>query len=266
MPADRDMDRLLDRSAFPGLALDARAAGASFVGEARFNGGLAAAHWPRAALQALLPDDIALAANVSTTPDLHPLIFIFGEQLEGTILFGGMSIPLGVRYTEFGLAIPYVVYRDEPSLHTYVPRMYSSFFPPVRDGNLHYGFGKAEATVAWHGRIATLSTPDGGLLWHAAVEPTGPWCRTVHETPPGLAALRAALALPILGRKQGGRYVRSYFDLGFSEAQVRPLRCAISIDTALIEGLPLQRCVAVPDGAFEVRGMVWHLSWPEPLG
>jgi hypothetical protein len=265
MSADRDMDRLLDRSAFPGPALDARTAGVSFVGETRFNGCIACTHWARAALQALLPPGLALAANVSATPDVHPVIFIFGEQLEGTILFGGMSIPLGVHYSEFGLAIPYVVHRDGRSLHTYVPRMYSSFFPPVRDGNVHYGFGKALAALAWHGCIATLTAPDGGLLWHAAVEPAGPWTRARHA-PPNLAALRAALALPILGRKANGRYVRSYFDLGFADAQTRPLRCAISIDAALIEGLTPQRCYAVPDGAFEVRGMVWHLSWPEPLG
>jgi hypothetical protein len=258
------MDCFLDRSAFRGVVRDAERAGAAFVGAARFSGWFACANWPRAALEALLPPALRLARNVSAAPEVHPLLFVFGEQSEGTILFGGMNVPMGVRYREFALAIPYVTRRDGRHLHTYVPRMYSSLHPPVRDGNVHYGFNKALAELERQGPIVTLTAAAGPLLWHAAVESSGGWCRAARAALPNLAALQAAFTLPNVGRKESGRYVRSYFGFDWQGAQVRPVRCAMSIDAPLVDGLAPQRCHSVAGGAFEVRGLLWRLSWPEP--
>jgi len=235
----------------------------AFVGEMRFAGCIVATHVSRHAIEALLPPGIALA-DTTAAPDSHPLVFIFGQQSEGTILFGGMSYPLGVRYTEFGVAIPYVTFGADRDLHTYVPRMYSSYFPPVRDGNMHYGFGKAQAVIDWHGPIATLVTPDGVLLCHATIAALAAWHRdasAAHE----LAWVQAAFALPVLGRKANGRYVRSRFRFDFRDAVVRPVRCAMAIEVPLVDGMAAQRCYSAPGEAVEVRGMLWQLSWPEPL-
>jgi len=257
------MDGVLDRSAFSGSVLDAHRAGARFAGTARFSGCFACTTWPRSALEKLLPPSLALAPNVSGTADVHPLLFLFGQQREGSILFGGMTVPMGQQFTEFGVAIPYVTRRDEPHLHTYVPRMYSSGFAQVRDGNVHYGFNKQQAALDHHGPIVTLSTSEGPLLWHAAVEAAGPWRRNGEAASASATALQAAFALPIIGRKESGRYVRSYFDLGWRDALIRPVRCAMSIDAPLIDGLDPQSCASATDGAVEVRGMLWRLSWPE---
>lgn len=241
------------------------AADSAFVGEMRFSGCVVATHHPRRAIERLLPADLSLAAGAHESgADTHPLIFIFGRQTEGTILFGGMSYPLGVKYTEFGMAIPSVTYGGGGDLHTYVPRMYSSYFPPVRDGNMHYGFSKTQAAIDWHGPIATLTTPGGVLLWHAATEPVAAWRRrpdAVHE----LAWIEAAFACPILGRKANGRYVRSHFRFGFRDAVLRPIRCAMAIEVALLDGMAAQRVYSAPGQAVEVQGMLWQLSWPEPL-
>ena len=258
------MDALLDRRAFPGSAVDAATAGASFAGEARFSGCFACTNWARAAVRALLPRELSLATNVSATPDVHPVIFMFGEQHEGGVIFGGISIPMGVRYSEFGVAIPYVRFGGGPHLHTYVPRMYSSAYPAVRDANVHYGFRKELARLEQYGGIAALTTPAGALLWQAALEPAGPWIRSRGELPPSVAALHAALSIAIIGRKADGRYIRSFFDLEMGEALVRPVRCAMSIEAPLVEGLAPGRCYAAPGGAFEGRGIRWRLSWPQP--
>jgi hypothetical protein len=231
----------------------------------RFSGCLFATHQPRGAITALLPAGVRVAATASDcAPDSHPLVFLFGQQSEGTILFGGMSYPLGVRYTEFGVMIPFVAHGDGRHLHTYVARMYSSDFPPVHDGNVHYGFGKAQAEITWHGPIATLTTPEGALLCHATVEPLGAWQRA-HAATTDLAWIQAAFTLPILGRKASGRYVRSHFRLGFRDALLRPVRCAMAIEMPLIDGMAAQRYFSAPGEAVEVQGMLWHLSWPTPL-
>lgn len=237
----------------------------AFVGEMRFSGCVMATHQPRRAIEALLPPGVGLdgASPGAGSADMHPLVFIFGEQSEGTILFGGMSYPLGVRYTELGVAIPYVTYGGGRHLHTYVPRMYSSYFPPVRDGNVHYGFGKTQATIDWHGPIAALTTAAGALLCHAAMEPLGAW-RRGPSAADELAWIAGAFALPILGRKANGRYVRSHFRFDFRDALIRPVGCAMAIEVPLLDGMAAQRYYSAPGMAIEVQGMLWHLSWPEP--
>ena len=173
---------------------------------------------------------------------------------------------MGVSYREFAVAIPYVTRRGGRHLHTYVPRMYSSLYPPVRDGNLHYGFNKALADLERHGPIVSLIAADGPLLWHATIEPIEEWYRAGETTrsSPALAALQAAFDLPIVGRKANGRYVRSYFGFDWEGAQARPVQSAISIDVPLVDGLGPGHCHSVPGGALEVRGLLWRLSWPVP--
>jgi hypothetical protein len=243
-------------------ATSAHAAAGAFVGEMRFTGCVIATERPRGEIERLLPAGVGLACKAAAAT--HPLVFIFGQQSEGTILFGGMSYPLGVRYTEFGVAIPSVTYRGGGALHTYVPRMYSSYFPPVRDGNVHYGFTKAQAVIDWHGPIATLTTPDGVLLCHATVEALGAWRRHAAARD-ALAWVEAMVALPILGRRANGRFVRSRFRFGFSDSLIRPVRCAMAIEVPLIEGCAAERLYSAADAAVEMQGMLWQLSWPEPL-
>src|SRR5579862_3418974 len=102
------MQPFLDELCFAELP-DARPAfNGSFVGQATFNGCIAFANWPRRDVERLLPPELQLATNVSSTPQLHPLAFIFGENSDGATIFGAMTLPLGVRYFEFALTIPFV--------------------------------------------------------------------------------------------------------------------------------------------------------------
>ena len=49
------MEPFLDRRAFPGPAIDLAASGASFAGQACFNGCIAVTNWQRADVERLLP-------------------------------------------------------------------------------------------------------------------------------------------------------------------------------------------------------------------
>ncbi len=256
------MDPFLDRTAFPGPAIDLAASGASFAGQARFNGCIAVTNWLRAEVERLLPPQLALAANASPTPDIHPMIFVFGEQTQGAVIFARLPVPAGPDYGEFALAIPFVRHRHGRHLHVHVPRMYSSYFPATWNGNAHYGFGKAMARMEWRGPVFLMTNETDDLLLHAAVEPAGDWVSGAAADLPHLAALRAIFSLPVVGRKADGRLVCSWWGWEFGDALVRPADASVSIDAPLVEGLPVRTCADVPGGSFEVRGMAWKLTWP----
>lgn len=253
----------LGAESFPGLSV-ARGAGTSFVGQADFDGCIAFCNWDREDVAVALPAELVLADNTSTARDVHPIVFIFGKQREGATIFGGLTFPLAVSYHEFALAIPFVRHRRGAYLHTFVPRMYASFFPAMWAGNAHYGLAKEMASMQSDGSRFVIATPAGAALFHASVEPDGDWAPGAHCQLPNFAAMRAVFGLPILGRRSDGRYVSSYFGWDFSAARVRAARAALSIDAPLAAGLTPRECTALAAGTFDVRHMVWRLSWPIP--
>jgi hypothetical protein len=256
------MDLFLGRDSFSGLSGDRNAFATSFVGQATFNGYIAFANWARADVEKLLPPDLALVPNSSSIPHLHPVVFVFGEQTEGAALFGGLTIPMGIAYHEFCMAIPFVKHQRGRYLHTYIPRMYSSYFPAIWNGNVHYGFSKAMAKMSWQGPVFMLTTADDALLLHISVETQRNWSNGSRCELANFQAMREVFALPVVGRKSNGAYVRSYFDWDFSDALVRSASSCVSVDAPLVEGLTPRECHSVSSGTFEVRGMLWRLSWP----
>ncbi len=256
------MDVFLTSAAFVNSGLDVNAPSVTFVGQARFNGCITFCNWPRRDVEALLPPELELAANTSAASDVHPVAFIFGEQRQGATIFAGIPFPMGVQYHEFAMAIPFVKHRRGRPLHIYIPRMYSSYFPAIWHGNTYYGFAKEMATMWWQGPIFLITGKSGALLLHAAVEATGGWSAGSTCELPNFEATRAIFTLPVVGRKSDGTYVRSYFGWDFGDAVVRTADACVSIDVPLIDGLDPRRCHDVASGTFEVRGMLWKLSWP----
>jgi hypothetical protein len=232
------------------------------VGQAHFSGFVAFSNWLRADVERLLPREIELARNLSSAPDLHPVVLIFGDQAAGATIFAGLTLPLGIHYQEFGIAVPFVKHRQGSNLHTYVPCMYSSYFPAAWSGNANYGFSKRMGTMWWQGPIFLLTSEQGELLFHAAVESASDWSRPPHRGLANFDALQEIFSMPILGCKADGSYVCSYFGWDFSGARVRPADSCLSIDGPLLEGLAPRRCHDVPSGTFEIRGMIWRLTWP----
>lgn len=257
------MDQFLGKESFAGPCATVNAVTGSFVGRADFNGCIAFCNWRKEDVAAVLPADLELAENISSTPEVHPVAFIFGEQTAGATIFAGVTFPMGVSYHEFAMAIPFVRHRRGRYLHTFVPRMYSSFPPATWAGNAHYGLAKEPASMRWHRPLFVIATPGGGLLFHASVEPAGDWAPGPRAELANFAAMRAVFSLPVVGRRHDGTYVASYFGWDFGAARVRPARAWLSIDAALVEGLAPRWCTALAPGTFEVGRMTWKLSWPD---
>lgn len=258
------MDAFLDKSAFAEPPGGRDVSMGSGVAQARFDGCVAFTNWARREVQDLLPPGLDLATNVSPAADLHPVAFVFGALTAGAMQFGGFTIPTGIGYQEFAMAIPFVRLGRRPFMHTYIPRMYSSYFPPTWNGNMYYGFAKEMARMHWQDSVFLITSEDDRLLLHATVQSGGRWLPGDTSTLDNFSAMREIFALPIVGRKADGTYVCSYFDWDFSAASVRPADACVGIDAPLLDGLVPRRCSAVPSGTFDIRGMVWKLSWPAP--
>jgi hypothetical protein len=258
------MNSILNKHAFSGPSIEMGKSGGSFAAESIFNGHIAFFAWSRKEVGRLLPPDLELAVNRSATPDAHPLGLVFGDQTEGAWIVGGRRVPLGFLYQELGLVVPFVKHRRGRYLHTHILRIYANYFPVVWNGNTNYGLGKRMAIVAAQGPFFVVSDENGVLLLHAAVEPRGEWVAGPACDLPNFVALREIFSLPIVARTKRGAYVCSYFGWDFDFAEVRPADCGVSIDAPLVDGMSPRWCHDLTAGSFEVRGMVWRLSWPLP--
>jgi hypothetical protein len=257
------MEPFLSRSAFVDDARELPGAGSPLAGQTRFNGLVVFANWPRGDMAAVLPADLELAAN-TVAPARHPMAFIIGEQTRGALTFGGFIMPTGIGYHEIGITVPFVRHGRDRRLHTYIPRMYSSYFPAVWTGNMHYGFGKQMGHMQREGAAVLLRGDDDRPRLRVEVAATGGWVPGDHCRVANFEAMRAIFTMPVVGRRADGRYVCSRFDWGFGEALVREAEVHLVIEALLGPGLTPRHCPVVPGGAFELRGMLWRLSWPAP--
>ena len=256
------MTAFVGRTAFAAPVVDARPHPGSFPGEAFFSGCIMFVHWDRADVARLLPPELELAPNVSATPHVHPVVFVFGEQARGRLLIGALELATGRAYREFALAVPFVKRRDGRYLHVYVPRMYATVFPEVWYGNEYYGLGKQTARIRWEESLFVMTTDAGRLLAHGALEASGEWSAGATFDAPAFHGMRDTFALPVVGRRSDGTFVGSWFDWDFAVARVRPATAWLSLDVPLIDGLSPREANGLATATFEVRDMRWRLSWP----
>jgi len=255
------MELVLGRSAFPGPAIEAGAAGATFAGEATFDGCVAVTHWPRADVERLLPAELELAANVSPRPDVHPLVCAFGNQTQGSWIWGGFTLPVGLEYFELLIGLPFVKHRRGHHLHTYIPRMYAGNPASVWDGNVRYGLSKQLAEMRWWGSTFVLTTEQGTPLFHAVVETANEGAASA-ATAPAVRTVAEVFSLPVLGRKETGELVGSYFAWDLDAALIDTAEACLTIDAPLGAGLEPRVFHGTRAGTIVVREMNWKLSWP----
>ncbi len=254
------MPSLLTSEAFPDPWIDARAAGASFVAEARFEGAIVGTHWLRDDVTRLLPPGVSLGRNAAAESDVHPVVFVFGVQSAATFVVGGLAIPSTVSFAELMIAVPFVRRGRDPHLHVFFPRVYSADAFSTWSARTNYGIEKELADMRWFGRTFTVTSRDGPLLLHAMTESVGEWHG--FDRVAGLQAMTEVFRRPALGRRRDGADVRSYFEWRTHEATARAARAVVTIDTSL--GAVLGPCVVhgVGGETFAVRDMRWRISWP----
>src|SRR5262249_5149920 len=207
--ARTSMDIFLGKESCPGPCVCAGTASGSYAGQAHFNGCIAFSNWQKEEVAAVLPDELELAVNTSAAAELHPVVFIFGEQTEGATIFGGVTFPMRVNYHELAFAIPFVKNRRGTHLHPFVPRVVSVFFPARWAGNGNYGLGKGMGTMRWEGPRFAVAMADGTMVFHASIEPVGGWEAGPRCDLPNFAGMRDVFALPVVGRRTDGTYVTS---------------------------------------------------------
>jgi len=224
------------------------------AGEAMFSGCLCTIDLARSIVASYLPDAVALPPESSAT---HPCLLAFGEQSAGTTFFGGFSVPWGIRYHELMVAIPSVSWAGAAGLHLFVTGMACDFWPAVWNGNVYYGFKKRFARMGWSGDRFAVAGEAGHRPFDAVLHPR-------PDVPPAIHRIRAAAALPVLGYRMDGVFVRSRFDWDFRGAVVEGASLEIPQGQHLPELPPTAHPVSNVD-ACRVRGMIWRLGWPEPV-
>ena len=248
----------IDAEGFAGEYVSREEARVSLAGQARFAGCVALAREPRDDVARVLPGELELAGAGAS----HPLVFVFGDLSDGATLFGGLTFPLGIGYREFALLVPFVRVRGDSRLCSFVPRMYSSYFPATWNGNAFYGLAKETAAMQWHGRDFAIRPRPGEPVFRGALRGEAPWADGRLEA---LAPLRAMLRMPVLGRR-GVALVRSWFDWDFAGARSRATEATLQVGPGLAEGLRPGAYTAVDRSSFELAGVLWRLSFPGPVG
>jgi hypothetical protein len=226
----------------------------AFAGQATFGGCLAVVPVDRRTLQSRLPPSISLPQGDA---DECPCLLVFGEQADGKTFFGGMSVPLGLRYHELMVAIPFAGWDRVPGDHLFVAGMVCDFWPAVWNGNTHWGFSKRFAPMSWDGARLFVQNDDGEVDFWGAVSAVD---RTSGEA---FDWIRSAAALPVLGVRRDGVFVKSRFEWDFHGSRID--RAALRLATGpRFRELGLVRDSMLSDSVYHVRDMKWRLTWPQP--
>ena len=253
---------LLHRYAFRGTRPPDAPSLLEFAGETRFDGVVAATAWARDEIASRLPAELEPAPPASGAT-MHPVLFVFGEQREPALLRGGVALPFGRPFGELGVIVPYVRAVGGRRLLAYVWRMCSTYFPAVWEGNTRY-FAKTIGVMAREPERFSMTSPDGRALLRAVVGDAGPWGATRdHAT--GVAAVRDALALPVVGRTAAGHLVAAPAAWDFGSARVRPVAVRLVVDGSFIDETVPRELDVPPAGALAVEGVTWRLGWPGSL-
>ena len=226
---------------------------ARIAGEAIFSGCLSAIEFSRDAVASRLPAGVRLPPGNSVT---YPCLLAFGEQTGGTTFFGGFPVPWGIRYHELMIAVPFVRWEGAEGGHLFVLGMACDFWPAVWNGNVYYGFEKRFARMGSSQNHLTVADQGSEAGFDAVLRPR-----------PGavdmlLDRIRAAAALPVLGRRQDGIFVTSCFDWKFQGAAVTAASLEVTRGQYLLT-LPLTP-LKRHDETCRIQGMCWRLGWPIP--
>ncbi len=190
---------------------------------------------PAEPLAALLPEGLEILPQ-SVLPDArHPLVLLLGEQSA----VGPNLLPLGMRYRELVLALPFVAQRDgPPGPFCYLPVLLLDRRLPTLLGRWLYGFAKRR--VAWTGfedGCALARLEDGASLLSARYEATGPRERAGELA--DFARVRCLFEQPLISRARRGRFRRARFDFALDQATVQPMTAEVVFHQSIRPGMPL---------------------------
>jgi hypothetical protein len=200
----------------------------------------------RSAVAHMLPSGLALAPQSLTASGLHPVGLVFARHRN----VRPNLLPMAeISYRELLFAIPFVEPTDEaepPGPLTFLPRVYVSRLVPQVLGTLLYAYAKRLGVLSYKGEEYLIKrfVRDETLV-HATLASNGQ-PRPI-EYFPNLAIARTMLEQPLVSVDPLGCFHYSYLDFHLDSATFAPLTGSISIDSAILDDLPI--------GHFTVRGV-----------
>lgn len=251
-----------------------------YKGQADYNGHLVFANLPRTVVDDVLPSDLQLATNGSDAmQDVHPIILLYGDQLNGTYLFPGLLPPMsiGTSYNELIILIPFVVRQGGTKWHNYVVRMYLDNNAAVLAGNMYYGYFKEMAAFVETSSSATLADLDvtrsasSVFKWTVDLSASGSFTpsETASTTLANYQHALDIMRMPLLGTIDlvfTDAYVCSFWDWDVTNLEARPIEVTSQFVQPPRSGTSswVSQGAIVSSGtfAFQLRGLVWRLAYP----
>ena len=270
-------DEFLDTEDFGG-AFQPLEDDSGFGGQSVFSGRLVFINLPRTIVDDVLPADLHLAANESTTiPDLHPVLLLHGRHMNTEWTFPLYTQPIGTDYQELIVIIPFVQRGTSSNWYNYMVRIYLDNYLATWIGNSYYGYFKEMAALVESsaGASAKLDILRVGIhLFDWTAEPTAtspaPFLdnATALSELPNYGDALEIIGLPMLGTlvDAGGHYICSQWDWNLDDALVRPIRADLQFRQSFRYGMAswvsLGATETVPEGAFEIRNINWAMAYP----
>lgn len=262
--------KFLDASDFSG-EYDPRPAQNPLGGKAIYEGRIVFSNLSRSKVELVLPQDLRLANNTSSTPDVHPVALIFGHQTHTAwVLPDGFEPEVGQDYSELILVIPFVQRLDSAKWHNYVARIYLDDFWAMVIGNWWFGLQKLDAGFTETTSSFNVAETGGAPLFALAVSDTGAWIpsSTAKSTLKNYQDMLTIFEMPVIGTHELAPpedHICSYFEWHLDQVQVRPIVTGHKFVQALAAGMETWVGMEIPsveDGAFEIQGIEWLLRLP----
>jgi hypothetical protein len=209
---------------------------------------------------AVLPQDLRLAANHSSTPTVHPVVYLYGKQINTKWVIMGETWSVGEDYQELILLIPFVQRHDSNRWHNFVVIIYLNDRPALEIGNRKYGYAKHMANFRETDPEVTVSM-DGRQTFHAKIDELDSSWRTSKEaehTLPNYKDVQTIFQMPVLGMEdESPNFICSYFEWDYDDARIMPIRSRHQFFFS-------EPLTSVQHGAFAIRNLKWRLKYPPP--
>ena len=240
-------------------------------GRATYGGTIVFTNLSRKLVEKVLPtDDSLMLATNTVAPDMHPVIYLYGNLENTRWEIDGKVILEGADYHEMMLLVPFVRKRDGTLWHTYVVRMYLDDQIAIDIGNTHYAYAKVWGDLRRLFAHVNVSDSAGTPKFHAYIPSPASWLPSAKaETDlPNYRAIQTILTMPIIGWDGPGKLLCSYFELSYEKALVAASSSTHEFLSPFVPGMAdwvrLGSLSSVVDGAFKVRVVDWRLEHPRP--
>ena len=239
-------------------------------GQASYQGTVIFANLDRSLLQPVLPPGFRLANNVRGM-SVHPVMLLYGHQLNTSWLILGQPIPIGNDYNELTLLIPFVQSNSGSRWHNFAVRMYLNDVWAIWLGNQFFAYAKEEGSFT---ELASqIKAYVSSILYlEATIQTIGSWQSSAQAQTslPNYAAMQTILEMPVLGRRELGdpTPVCSYFEWHYDQALVASAQSSHRFAQPLRAGMEAWPALgwvsSVPGGAFALKDIEWRIDHPPP--